>query len=304
VPYTPQQRALINLSLRLTRKDPPAIRRALLMAGLVEKSLTHTPGGHSTSMGWLQQRPDMGWGPFIPGLRGARIDAQQFLQRARRNYRQGIRNPGRLAQSVQRSAFPERYGQRAGQVNEILRSAPRLIGTGALAQAGPQQMAQQRMQGPDLARMRQLAQIIGVPYAGQLVGQLGASGAVRTAKARTGPRTLPGTARMTARYGPAKAGRTVPFLEQLVAPTGARISSRDEGHPGDGVHTKTSWHYKGRAVDVVGTPAQLQAIADIARKNPRAFKELFWDRLGWYIKNGRIYRGSIGGHGDHLHLAR
>jgi hypothetical protein len=311
MPYTTQQRAIINMSLGLTRRDPPAVRQALLMAGLVESSLRQLNRGDRDSLGFLQQRPSQGWGPYKPGLAGARTDAQQFLQRARRNYAQGIRQPGRLAQSVQRSAFPERYGQKKGQVQEILRNKPRFIGNGAMSQTGPYQMAKQRQGRPgipfraELPYMQLLAQQLGVPFAGPIQGVIRPP----QPRQRSLPRPrqqLPGTARMASRYGgaaPKAARSTLPWLIPFAKQFGVQITSTNEGNPGDGVHTKTSNHYLSRAVDVVGSEEQMRQIANYVRANPRQFREFFWDKAGFWVKNGRIYKGSIGGH-KHVHLAR
>jgi hypothetical protein len=73
-----------------------------------------------------------------------------------------------------------------------------------------------------------------------------------------------------------------------------------------GSHASGSWHYKGRAVDfgdAKNNPEQLRAIAAWAKANRGRIKEFFYDPLGWYIKNGKIIKGSIGGHGDHVHIA-
>ena len=32
-------------------------------------------------------------------------------------------------------------------------------------------------------------------------------------------------------------------------------------------------------------------------------RELFYDPMGRYVKNGMMYQGAIGGHSDHVHLA-
>jgi hypothetical protein len=120
--YTPEQRRNIAEAIRLTRRDRPKTRKSLLEAMAVEANFRHIPYGHSSSQGVLQQRPDMGWGPYIPGVKGVRQDIGDYLSRARRLMREGFAGtPGQLAQAVQRSAFPERYDQRAGEVNSILR---------------------------------------------------------------------------------------------------------------------------------------------------------------------------------------
>lgn len=66
-----------------------------------------------------------------------------------------------------------------------------------------------------------------------------------------------------------------------------------------GRHTPTSYHYKGRAVDVAGAPARMkQFYREMAQLNPT---EAFHDPVGG-IKNGRNI-GAIGGHGTHVHVA-
>ena len=71
-----------------------------------------------------------------------------------------------------------------------------------------------------------------------------------------------------------------------------------------GRHAPNSWHYKGRAFDAAGTPAQMRAYAiATAKRWSRSILELFHDPLGWYVKNGRRVSGSIGGHGRHVHTA-
>lgn len=75
---------------------------------------------------------------------------------------------------------------------------------------------------------------------------------------------------------------------------------------GGGTHTQTSLHYKGRAADfgtAKNSMQQLMQLARWARANRKQIAELHFDPLGWGIKNGNIYKGGIGGHGDHLHLA-
>lgn len=61
-----------------------------------------------------------------------------------------------------------------------------------------------------------------------------------------------------------------------------------------------SLHQHGRGVDVAPNANALR-FAAWAKQHPEYFQELFFDPLGWYIKNGKIYRGAIGGHRDHLH---
>ncbi|MFH1810594.1 MAG: hypothetical protein ABIJ09_17765 [Pseudomonadota bacterium] len=80
---------------------------------------------------------------------------------------------------------------------------------------------------------------------------------------------------------------------------GLRITSTDEGRAGDGVHTRSSNHYKGRAIDVAG-PAS--AMAQFTREQQaRSPRELFFDPVGGWKRGQSI--GAIGGHRDHVHIA-
>lgn len=73
-----------------------------------------------------------------------------------------------------------------------------------------------------------------------------------------------------------------------------------------GTHAENSWHYKGRAFDAsngTSTPQEREYAIAAASKWGRKILELFFDPLGWYIKNGQKISGSIGDHSDHVHTA-
>ena len=143
---------MIDLGLSLSAKDAPRVRRALLSAMAVESNFRNVNYGDRDSLGVLQQRPSQGWG--APG--NPRQDINQFLSRARAANRGFKGTAGALAQSVQRSAFPERYDQRMGQVNELLGRSPtsvphptRAVGTGFSV---PQQTGGSRINAQALAQ--------------------------------------------------------------------------------------------------------------------------------------------------------
>jgi murein DD-endopeptidase MepM/ murein hydrolase activator NlpD len=130
--YTPHQKAMIALARRLSANDTPKVQRALLEAMAVESNFRHLNYGDRDSVGVLQQRPSQGWGP---ASETPAQDINQFLQRARRNAKGFRGTAGQLAQSVQRSAFPERYDQRLNQANELLRGAVPKGAAGTLGKA-------------------------------------------------------------------------------------------------------------------------------------------------------------------------
>lgn len=90
---------------------------SMLQAGIVESHLRDLDHGHADSIGWLQQRPSMGW-DFAGDVAMAAWD---FLRRAPRADKG--QSPGRLAQAIQRSAFPDKYDRQFGPANRILRRA-------------------------------------------------------------------------------------------------------------------------------------------------------------------------------------
>lgn len=69
----------------------------------------------------------------------------------------------------------------------------------------------------------------------------------------------------------------------------------------------SSFHNFGRAIDVAPNDAAMKFVA-YARKNPGLFREVFYDGGNGpsiYIKNGVLYPGKVlGGHSDHVHIAR
>lgn len=71
-----------------------------------------------------------------------------------------------------------------------------------------------------------------------------------------------------------------------------------------GRHVTGSYHYVHRAVDLAGTAAEMRRCAQDALERPDQFREVFYDPMGRYVKNGRVRMGHIGGHQDHVHLAR
>jgi hypothetical protein len=95
----------------------PKVTLALVEAGIVESNLRNLPYGDRDSLGYLQQRPSKGW--RCP--RNITCASWDFLRRAiplERDYS----TAGRLAQAVQRSAFPDRYDQHQAEALQVIRS--------------------------------------------------------------------------------------------------------------------------------------------------------------------------------------
>jgi len=62
-----------------------------------------------------------------------------------------------------------------------------------------------------------------------------------------------------------------------------------------------SYHLRGEAIDVLPTDKSKQFYR-YALQHPGLFTELFYDPAGLFIKNGKVYKGAIGGHSDHIHI--
>lgn len=88
-------------------------------------------------------------------------------------------------------------------------------------------------------------------------------------------------------------------LENMATGFGLRITSTTDGH-----HVAGSYHYLGRAFDAADGANAMAAFARYMAENYGAnLTELFYDPLGYYIKNGQRVTGAIGGHSDHVHVA-
>lgn len=92
------------------------------------------------------------------------------------------------------------------------------------------------------------------------------------------------------------------YAMQKAREFGLRITSTTGG-----THAKNSWHYKGRAFDASNanspTPQMRNFALWAAKTYGKSALEMFYDPLGWYIKNGSRISGAIGGHSNHVHLA-
>jgi hypothetical protein len=76
------------------------------------------------------------------------------------------------------------------------------------------------------------------------------------------------------------------------------------GSTSGGNHVPSSYHWIHRAVDMYGPPERMMALQKRALNSAPSFREAFYDPAGRYVKNGRVIPGAIGGHRDHVHLAR
>jgi uncharacterized membrane protein YgcG len=94
--------------------------------------------------------------------------------------------------------------------------------------------------------------------------------------------------------------KSLQAASRLAVQTGLTVTSTTGG-----VHVTNSFHYRGLAIDVSGSPGAMRAFFFKALETYGAANtiELFYDPIGYYIKYGQRVPGAIGGHGDHVHLA-
>lgn len=97
---------------------PDAAIKIALATALVESNLRNVRHGDRDSLGLFQQRPSQGWGTPDQVMDPA-YAATQFFSRLLKTNWQNM-DPGAAAQSVQRSAFPDRYGKRMSEAQSIL----------------------------------------------------------------------------------------------------------------------------------------------------------------------------------------
>ena len=112
--------------------------------------------------------------------------------------------------------------------------------------------------------------------------------------------------------GTARPSRGYGSFRQVENRFGLARSSSDNDAPG--VHVSGSDHYRkfgnGHAKaydygDAKNNPAKLRKLGQYLKKNYKTLgvDDFFYDPLGWYIDEGRVVKGRIGGHGDHAHLS-
>lgn len=92
---------------------PDEAIKIALAASLVESNLRNVNYGDRDSLGLFQQRPSQGWGTPQQVMDPTYAATQFFDRLLKIDWRS--MDPGAAAQAVQRSAFPDRYGERYGE---------------------------------------------------------------------------------------------------------------------------------------------------------------------------------------------
>jgi tape measure domain-containing protein len=94
--------------------------KAALATAWVESRFRNLNHGDRDSLGVMQQRPSQGWGT-PEQIMNPDYAIQKFYGEAMRRRGRGLA-PGALAQSVQRSGYPERYQEALPFVNQVIQS--------------------------------------------------------------------------------------------------------------------------------------------------------------------------------------
>jgi hypothetical protein len=97
---------------------PPEGHAIALATALVESGLNNLDYGDRDSLGLFQQRPSQGWGTPEQILDPV-YSSTKFYEKLVKVPNWQTRDPGEVAQAVQISAFPDRYGERMSDARSI-----------------------------------------------------------------------------------------------------------------------------------------------------------------------------------------
>lgn len=275
---TPEQRKVAQTVINVGKRRGATAKeiKAAIQTILVESNARHLNYGDRDSVGAFQQRPSQGWGPAGESVAK---DAAQFFAAARKANKSGG-SAGKLAQAVQRSAFPERYDQRSGDAEAILAALGGA--TGGSASTADGELDRQAVAAYLLNRNK--------PEGRAMLLQLMA----QRREGATSPEAAPTQGRNPTRYG-----KTGNLLELFYDPKGGIKHGKQIGAIGGhsdhvhvavpqsqlsrvaklakrkgltitstsgGKHTAGSYHYRNQAVDVAGDPKAMSAFYDTVRR--------------------------------------
>jgi hypothetical protein len=300
---TQRKTARIFLKEAKRHRASPRIKKALIEAGLVEASLRNPRGGDRDSVGSLQERSH--YGSTRRRLNRHKA-ARRFITEAQRLEQQGFRgSAGKLAQAVQRSAFPERYDQHSKEAKSIVRKHGR---GGSSARYGVK-VSTKTIPGVDRSAERQALKVSYLEQRGRPGALLELAEGLKEAK--DVPAQKVRSARVVRRgggsQGRSKGGKpSIRKLASLAQEMGLRVGENPHYGGVSGGHVQGSYHYSGRAIDVSGDPKAMARYARaVSRRYGRSMKEVFWNGPGaTNIKNGkRVGKGFVSGHQDHVHAA-
>jgi hypothetical protein len=344
VGYTRQQQRIAHhiISVGQRRGESKKEILAALTTALVEANLGNPTMAHSDrdSAGWRQERSH--YGPESK-RRNVRSAARRFYNETSAEGDGKGMSIGELSQTVQRSAYPERYATREGQARDLLRAYNR----GKLRHAKPGGKAGGRggrgrgthlepdwtvLPGVDRSAERDDVRTSYLrtdrpPSVDELLEMAGKLQDLRdTPEERImGVKEVPdrggagraGSGRAGGGGGGGRGGAETDIRRIIRKAKSMGLTVRENAlvDPVDPVHTEGSHHYrrtkfgpKTGAVDISGDPKKIKALYRyLARRKGPDLEELIYNGPGAgraNIKDGkRVGRGFYSGHDTHLHAA-
>lgn len=297
-----EQRKVATTLIRVGRKMGASKKDIItaLTVGLVEANLTNPNYGDGTSIGWRQEIDTYGSAKKRLNVAGG---AKRFYRELRSAPQGSI---GMRAQAVQRSAYPDRYGQRVSDAKAVLRQ----LNTGGLTQpmgglkAPTGRAATAKLQGIQALDFVQSLDLDSTTTTSKdpfdidvepiiELGQQRIAAQKSSKKQQIKPQSTKSVGYVKK---PKTSGTALKLSRKGAKKFGLTITSTTGGN-----HVPGSYHYSGRAVDIAGSPKQMMKFFKWAQKFRPT--ELFYDPAGYYYKNGRKVSGAIGGHSDHVHIA-
>lgn len=284
-----------------------------LETAITEANLTNPNYGDADSVGWRQERSHYGSVKKRMNVKGA---ARRYFKETAAAGRGKGQTAGELAQSVQRSAYPDRYDEHKDEAKAILQA---LQGrTGSLRQpSSPQRKLVQPAQSFEQERAqaklafiqdedKTLEDYIGIRET--LTSLKDQPAKYKTVKQP--PRLAKAGAGSTRKGGGKElrgnASRQIVQLGKMAQHMGLSVGE----HPKFGgvapVHVDNSYHYSRRAIDVSGDAELMRKFAKkVDRRYGKKLTELYWNGAGARNrKNGqRVGKGFVSGHTDHVHVA-
>lgn len=110
--FTPEQVITAQTVLNAVPQATQTEKLALLEAGLVESGMRNLNYGDRDSQGVFQERPSQGW-TNVTNIHDATIEMFNAMNKS-------LTDPGAMAQSGERSAYPGRYDQMRPEAEALL----------------------------------------------------------------------------------------------------------------------------------------------------------------------------------------
>jgi hypothetical protein len=294
-----------------------------IATALVEANLSNHSGGSGTSAGWRQEIDAYGSVKKRTNVKGAAN--RYYDETSALDDGKGM-SVGDLSQAVQRSAYPDRYGEVAGQAREIVNS---LSGKGMpLGGAGSRSKVTQRAQTqttlvPPSKAVKQAAIQAQLEFINTDDKELDDYLAVASATASLEPKEVTRQVKHAAvekslekrhngsgagggRSGVAPGRPDIVQIGKMAQEYGLNVGENPKFGGVSAVHSENSFHYTGDAIDVSGDPKKLAKFANkVAKKYGPKLAELFWNGPNSvnYDEGKPVQRGYVSGHDTHVHVA-